>query len=464
MWFSALLALALQASPDAGLDPSVAKALITEAVDSRGAYGLLTRLVDATGPRLSGSPGAERAVTWGVEQLQASGLEVRKEPVRVPVWERGTERGEVLAAPGRPGSPLALTALGGSPGTPPGGIEAELVEVSSLAELRDRGASVKGRVVFFNHAMAVPADYRRFGELRTKGPAEAAKLGAVAALVRSLATASFRSPHTGSTQFGEGARRIPAAAIALEDAELLHRLLAKGPVRVRLELGCQNLPDATSFDVVADLRGRERPEEVVLVGAHLDSWDLATGAQDDGAGVALVVEAARLLAKLPARPRRTVRFVLFMNEENGLRGAKTYAADQGGDIGRHVAAMEFDSGAGRPLGVAVKAGPGGAAIVERWLPPLVSLGAGVLLPDEAGGADLTPLAPARVPVVQVVQDMSRYFDIHHSAADTLDKVDAEAFSRTSGAATWLIYALAESPEVLARPPAPPPAAASGTGR
>jgi len=464
MWLAALLALTLKAAPDNGLDPSVAQKLITEAVDSRGAYALLTQLVDATGPRLSGSPGADRAVAWGVEQFQALGLEARKEPVLVPVWVRGVERGEVLGAPGRPATPLALTALGGSPGTPPGGIEAEVVEVSSLAELRDRGASVKGRVVFFNHSMAVAADYKRFGELRSKGPAEAAKLGALAALVRSLATASLRSPHTGAAQFPAGGRSIPAAAISVEDAELLHRLLAKGPVRVHLELGCKILPDATSFDVVAELRGRERPEEVVLVGAHLDSWDLATGAQDDGAGVAVVVEAAKLLAKLPVRPRRTVRFVLFMNEENGLRGAKTYAADHGADVDRHVAAMEFDAGAGKPLGVAVKAGPGGAAIVERWLPPLVPLGAGVLSGEEAGGADLTPLAPARVPVVQLIQDSSRYFDIHHSAADTLDKVDPEAFSKTSGAATWLIYALAESPEVLPRPPAPPPAAASGTGQ
>jgi carboxypeptidase Q len=463
MWLPTLVALALQAAPDAGLDPSVAPTLITEAVDSRGAYGLLSQLIDATGPRLSGSPGADRAVTWAVEQFQALGLDVRKEAVRVPVWVRGVERGEVLGAPGRPATPLALTALGGSPGTPPRGVEGNVVEVSSLAELRERGAAVKDRVVFFNHSMSVAADYKRFGELRSKGPAEAAKLGAVAALVRSLATASLRSPHTGSAQFPEGARRIPAAAISLEDAELLHHLLGRGPVRVRIELGCRNLPDATSFDVVAELRGRERPEEVVLMGAHLDSWDLATGAQDDGAGVALVVEAARLLAKLPLHPRRTVRFVLFMNEENGLRGAKTYAADHGADVDRHVAAMELDSGSGRPLGVAVKAGPGGAAIVERWLPPLVPLGAGVLLPDEAGGADLTPLAPARVPVVQLVQDTSRYFDIHHSAADTLDKVDREAFSKTSGAATWLIYALAESPEVLPRPPAPPPTAASGTG-
>jgi len=463
MWTAALLAVAL-AAPEPGLDPTVAHALISEAVDSRGAHADLTRLVDEVGPRLSGSAGAERAVVWALDQFRAMGVEARREPVLVPVWVRGTERGEVLAAAGRPGSPLALTALGGSPGTPKGGIEGQVVEISSLAELQEKGAAVKGRVVFFNHAMGVPGDYRKFGELRTKGPAAAGKLGAVAALVRSLATATLRSPHTGSTRFEEGAHLIPAAAISVEDAELLHRLVARGPVRVRLELGCRILPEAMSSNVVADLAGREHPEEVVLLGAHLDSWDLASGAQDDGAGVALVLETARLLAKLPVRPRRTVRFVLYMNEENGLRGAKTYAAAHAAELARHVAAMEMDAGAGKPLGVAVKAGPGGGALVERWLPPLAAVGAGVLLPDEAGGADLSPLAAARVPVVSVMQDMSRYFDIHHSAADTLDKIDPEAFSKTSGAVVWVTYALAESAEVLPRPPAPAPGAASGTGQ
>jgi carboxypeptidase Q len=349
---------------------------------------------------------------------------------------------------------LALVALGGSPGTRKGGLQAEVVEVSSLAELQEKAAVVRGRIVFFNHAMAVAKDYRRFGELRTRGPSAAAKLGAVGALVRSLATASLRSPHTGTTDFKPGTAMIPAAAISVEDAEVLHRLLGAGAVRVHMALGCRNLPDAPSFNVVADLKGRERPEEVVLLGAHLDSWDLAVGAQDDGAGVALVIETARLLAALPERPRRSVRFVLFMNEENGLRGAKAHALANADQLTRYVAAMEFDAGAGRPLGVAVSAGADAAAVVKAWLPPLVPVGAGTLLDEEAGGADLTPLASAQVPLVSVVQDVTHYFDIHHSAADTLDKVDPEAFSQTSAAAAWVTYALAESLAVLPRPPAP----------
>jgi carboxypeptidase Q len=456
MLSAVLVALSLQAGPATGPEVAVANVLISQALESRGAYSLLTELVDRAGPRLSGSNGAEAAVAWTVESFRAMGVEVRRESVQVPVWVRGVEQGEVLAAPGRRAQPLALTALGGSPSTAKGGLVAEVVEVSSLAEVRERGALIRGRIVFFNHAMAVAKDYERFGELRSKGPAEAAKFGAVGALVRSLATASFRSPHTGATQFNEAKARIPAAAISVEDAELLHRLLAGGPVQVRLELGCHVLPDAASSNVVAELRGRERPEEVVLLGAHLDSWDLAVGAQDDGAGVALVMETARLLAGLAERPRRTVRFVLFMNEENGLRGAKAYAAMHVAELPRYVAALEVDEGAGRPLGVAVKAGVGGEALVERWLPPLVRVGAGVLLKEDAGGADLTPLADSRVPLVSVVQDVTHYFDIHHSAADTLDKVDPVAFSQTSAAVAWLAYALAESVGNLPRPD--PPAA------
>ncbi|MGO9832401.1 MAG: M20/M25/M40 family metallo-hydrolase [Myxococcaceae bacterium] len=448
-----LIALVLQAAPT--VDSSAAAGtLISQAQKSKGAYTLLTDLVDHVGSRLSGSKGAEAAVAWAIAQFAAFGLEARREPVLVPVWVRGVEEGEVLATPGRRQQVLALTALGGSPGTPKAGLEAEVVEVSSLAQLQERGATVKGRIVFFNHTMAVAGDYRRFGELRTKGPAAAAKLGAAGALVRSLATASIRSPHTGQTQFSKGEIAIPAAAISVEDAELLHRLISVGPVRVRVVLGCRLLPEVMSANVVADLPGREHPEEVVLVGAHLDSWDLAVGAQDDGAGVALVIETARLLSGLKERPRRTVRFVLFMNEENGLRGAKAYALAHASELGHHVAAMELDEGAGRPLGVAVKAGMGASALVEAWLPPLIPLGAGSLLQQEAGGADLTPMASAQVPLVSVVQDATHYFDIHHSAGDTLDKVDPDAFSQTSAAVTWVTYALAESQAVLPRPDLP----------
>jgi Zn-dependent M28 family amino/carboxypeptidase len=242
----------------------------------------------------------------------------------------------------------------------------------------------------------------------------------------------------------------------VEDAELLHRLLTGGgPVRVRLVLGCRELPEVESSNVVAEIKGRERPEELVLISAHLDSWDVGAGAHDDGAGVVMVMEAARLLAKQKPAPRRTVRVVLFMNEENGLRGAKAYAEAHAAELPRHVAALELDAGGGKPLGVAFRAGEGAEELVRPWLSPLVGLGAGTVLVAEAGGADLTPLLPARVPFFGIKQDGSHYFDVHHTHADTLDKVDPEALAKSTAAAAWLTYVMAELPGTLARPPAPP---------
>lgn len=226
-------------------------------------------------------------------------------------------------------------------------------------------------------------------------------------------------------------------------------------MKVELRLGCQSLPDVDSFNVVAEVKGREKPREVVLLGAHLDSWDVGTGAHDDGAGVVMVMETARLLATLKPAPRRTVRVVLFMNEENGLRGGKAYAQAHAAELPEHVAALEMDAGGGRPIGVMLRAAPGGDELVRPWLRPLEALGAGSVLAGEASGADISPLVPARVPLVALRVDSSRYFDIHHSEADTLDKVDPKDLARSTAALAWLGYALAEAPGVLPRPEAPP---------
>ena len=439
-----LLALLLAASPS--VSPDVARALVGGALTDGVAYARLQELTDSIGPRLSGSPGAEAAVQWAVKRLGEDGLAARLEPVKVPHWVRGEESGEILAAPGIAAHPLALTALGDSVG---GSATAEVIEAGSLAQVEALGDAVRGKIVFFNHAMSTPAGYGDSIGLRTHGPAAAAKAGAVAAVMRSLSTASLRSPHTGTTIYDPGGPRIPAAALSVEDAELLHRLLQRGPVRLRLSLGCRILPDADSANVVADVRGREKPEEVVLIAAHLDSWDLAQGANDDGAGVAMVMAAGRLIAALPQRPRRTVRVVLFMNEENGLAGGKAYAAAHQGELQRHVAALEADSGAGRPLAVRVHAGNGAAALLSPWLAPLRSLDLGVEDGD-ASGADLGPLDPAQVPLVAVHPDTTRYFDIHHSAADTLDKIDPESLAKNAAAVAVVAWALAEMPQALPR--------------
>ena len=433
-----------------------AERLVGPALTEGHAWRRLAELTDGIGPRLSGSEGGEAAVQWALRSFKADGVKAWLEPVKVPRWVRGEERAELLGSERFRGRPLTVMALGGSAPTPAEGITGEVVQVFSLEELARLGDKVKGRIVLFNHTMEKPEDYGRFAPLRSRGPSAAAKAGAVAALVRSLATASLSTPHTGATRFEAGVTPIPAASVTVEDAQLLHRLLeGGGPVRVRLVLGCKDLPEVDSSNVLAEIRGREKPEEIVLISAHLDSWDVGTGAHDDGAGVVMVMEAARLLARQKPAPRRTVRIVLFQNEENGLRGARAYAEAHAAELPRHVAALEMDAGGGKPVGVAFRAGEGAADLVKPWLSPLVGLSAATVVPQEAGGADLTPMLPARVPFFGIRQDGSRYFDYHHTHADTLDKVDPEALAKTTAALTWLTYAMAEMPGTLARPAAPP---------
>jgi len=439
---------------DTGPSLQVAERLIGAALTEGHAYARLAELTDGVGQRLSGTEGADAAVRWAKKSFEADGVKVWLEPVKVPRWVRGEGSGRVLASERTRGHTLSLLALGGSVGTPEGGISAEVVEVRSFEEVAALGDKVKGKVVFFNHDMAQAQDYGRAAGLRTRGASVAAKGGAVGMLIRSLSTASLRTPHTGAMRYDEGVPEIPAAAVSVEDAELLHRLLAGGPVKVELKLTCKSLPDTDSFNVVAEVKGREKPREVVLLGAHLDSWDVGTGAHDDGAGVTMVMETARLLARLERAPRRTVRVVLFMNEENGLRGGRAYAEAHAAELGEHVAALEMDSGGGRPLGVVLRAGAGGDALLSPWMQPLAALGANAFLPGEAGGADISPLLPARVPFVGVRVDASRYFDVHHSEADTLDKVDPKDLAHSTAALAWVSYVLAEVPGVLPRPEAP----------
>jgi carboxypeptidase Q len=428
---------------------AAAQRLIDAARDQGQSFAILQHLTDHIGPRLSGSAGAEEAVRWTRQRLADMGLRAWTEPVRVPHWVRGEESGEVVSPRAHR---LVLTALGGSPGTPAEGLTAEVVEVTSLDALRALPeAAVKGRIVLFNRAMTTAADYGTHSPMRTRGPAEAARRGAVAALVRSLGTLSARLPHTGATQFAEGDVRIPAAAVTAEDAELLHRLLAgPEPVRVRLALTCRDLGEADSANVLAELPGREKPDEIVLIGAHLDSWDLGTGAIDDGAGVAMVMESLRLLKALGLTPRRTVRGVLFMNEENGLRGGRAYAAAHAAELPRHVLAMETDSGAGRPSGVSARVGPGGMERVKGLMSLVQSIG-GTDVQEGGGGADLIPLLPAGVPQIGLRHDGREYFHWHHTAADTLDKVDPGLLAAGAARLAVLAYAAAEDPDPLPRP-------------
>jgi hypothetical protein len=434
-------------------DPGTPAARLTGAALAGGqAYATVSSLADRVGQRLPGSPAADRAVKWALETMQALGLKnVHKEPVQVPRWVRGDATAE-LVAPAL--LPLHAVALGGSVGTVPAGITGEVVEVSSIDELKALGDRVKGKIVLYNKRMVRTATGEGYGQavgLRGRGAVEAARFGAVAALIRSVGTGAYRLPHTGATRYENDVAKIPYAALAAEDAEHLHRLLAQGDkVQVRLKLGAHAAGEVTSYNVIGEVPGREKPEEIVLLGAHLDSWDLGTGALDDGAGCAIVLETARLVTALGLQPRRTLRVVLFMNEENGLSGARAYAKQHQAELARHVAAMEADSGAGRPIGLQASGGPQGAALVARWAAPLTGFLDAQVRPAEFGGADLIPLQAGAVPVLEVNQDMSSYFDWHHTAADTVDKIDPVDLSLAVAAFAGLAHAAADSQEVLPR--------------
>jgi carboxypeptidase Q len=450
------LALVLLAAPQPPA-PSTFESLVGRALTDGATMATATDLADRIGPRLIGSEGAAEAVRWAVTQFQAAGVPVRLERVKVTRWIRGEERGEVLPGPGWHGGPLALTALGGSAPTPAGGVEAEVVEVTSLEALAT--APVQGRIVYFHHRMSSWEGYTQASELRSYGPVNAAARGAVATMVRSAGTASLRSPHTGAAIFRAGDRAIPAVALATEDADAIHRLLQAGPVRVRLQLGCRTEPDVESANVVAEIRGREKPVEVVLLGAHLDSWDLAVGAQDDGAGVAMVLETARLISRMRPGPRRTVRFVLFMGEELGGAGSRAYADAHASEL--HVAALEVDAGAGRPLSVYFRGGEGSESFLGPLVRPLAALGVDPTPRNHTlYGQDLKALARKRgLPTIHLWQDPAHYFDVHHSAADTVDKIDPVALAQSAAATAWLTWSLADAAGTLAPPPIEPPAPA-----
>jgi hypothetical protein len=354
----------------------------------RRTYATLRELCRRAPRRLSGSPAAAAAVTWARQTMQAAGLEeVRLEPCTVPRWERGdVELLKLTAPPQAAGERLPILALGGSVPTPAGGVTAEVLQVQSLRELEERAAEVPGKIVFFNRAFQPRVNtFRAYGEAvdqRSRGPALAARLGALAAVVRSMTPDLDDVPHTGGMRNPTDADPIPAAAVSTLGAERIAALLREGPVRLHLRLSCRTLPDEPSFNVVGELKGREAPEEVVLLGAHLDSWDVGEGAHDCGAGCCQVIEALRLLKGLELRPRRTLRVVLFMNEENGLGGARAYAdaraaAEEGG---AHVLAIESDRGGFSPRGFTTNAGPGSRPSLEALVRLLQPLGADRLIP------------------------------------------------------------------------------------
>jgi len=414
----------------------------------------LTRsLVDEVGPRPSGSEADARAIDWAIRQMKAAGLQrVHPEPFASPRWQRGEEWAEIVSpVPQR----LAIAALGPSVGTPPGGAEGEVVEVASLQALEQLDpAAVKGRIVFLNVPMQRTRGfegYHAVAPLRRNGPAAAARKGAVAFLIRSLTASSARLPHAGSFRVDPGVPGIPSAALAVPDAELLHRAIARGvPVRVRLHLGCRVLPEGRSANVVGEIPGGGAAGEIVLLGAHLDSWDLGQGALDDAAGVAMVLVAARSISA----PRRTVRVVLFNNEEAGLGGARAYAEQHRAELDRHVLALEMDHGTSPVFYQSVLAAPGPAAdaAIRELGAALKPFGLPEIIRGKDHGADLGPLRAAGVPVAMLAQDSSTYFDAHHSADDTMDRVEAASLEQVTAVVTAFARAAANGKGDLGRIP------------
>jgi hypothetical protein len=415
-----------------------------------GAYKKLAFLTDRIGNRLSGSAALERAVAWAVDAMKADGHDVRTDPVQVPHWVRHQESAELTAPIA---APLHILGLGGASATPPGGIEAPIVRVTSFEALDALGPdAVKGKIVFFDHPMQ-GTHYDEAVAYRNNGPTRASRMGAAAALVRTVTAHSLRSPHTGHTRFDETSPAIPAAAISIEDAELIARLVAAGDtVTVHLTMGAETLPPAPSANVIGELRGREHPDEVVLIGAHIDSWDVGQGAHDDGAGCVTVMQALTVLRRLDLVPRRTIRVVLFTNEENGLAGARDYFRTHAAELPQHVAALESDSGGFAPVGFQVHVlGRGRDETIAQ-----VADIAGLLAPIHAtkveagfGGTDAEESTGDYVPQIGLDVDESTYFDYHHSQADTLDKVDPEKLRDDVAAMAVMAYVLADMPERLA---------------
>ncbi len=431
------------------------KQLQQAALESDYAWKQVAHLANNIGPRLSGSAQAAKAVEYVAAELKRLGLEVRTEKVMVPHWVRGEETAALVEFPGMAEGTtqkLVLCALGGSVATPPEGLTAEVVVVKDFDELNSLGREkIAGKIVVFDHAFdEAMAAQGRSGEAygqavvyRSDAASASARLGAVAALIRSVGGADYRLPHTGAMHYAEDAPKIPAGALAAEDAMLLSNLAPQGKLRMHLTLTPQTLPDVESYNVIGDLKGSAHPEQVVIVSGHLDSWDLGTGAIDDGAGVAVSMQVANLVKQLKLQPKRTIRVIAWMNEENGLRGGKGYAEAHAAELPNHVGAIETDGGADHPVGINVK----GSAELKAALAPvgkiLQSQGAGILDRVEHAGADISPLLPTGMPQFSPIQDGRRYFHYHHTAADTLDKIVPRELAETASINAVLAYALGE---------------------
>ncbi len=424
---------------------AVADRIIDAALADSSAYERLGLLVDGFGHRFSGSESLERALDWILEEMQHDGLEnVRGEEVMVPRWIRG-EESAVLLEP-RVKS-LPMLSLGGSVATPPEGVTGEVLVVGSFDELEARAGEAEGKIVLFN----VPfTTYGRTVRYRGRGAIAAAQVGAVASMIRSVTPHSLSTPHTGAMGYNDSVPRIPHVALTVEDAELLQRMADRGErIVVRLSLSARQEPDVPSRNVMGELVGSERPDEVVVMGGHIDSWDVGQGAMDDGGGCVVAWEAVRLLQRLGLRPRRTVRVVMWTNEENGLRGGRAYRDAHRGQLDRHVLAIESDGGVFEPRGFGFSGSDEALAIVRQIGSLLERIGAGTVT-EGGGGADIWPIMQEGVPGMGLRVEGERYFWYHHTEADTLDKLDPREMALCVAAMAVMAYVAADLPEPLPR--------------
>ncbi len=431
-----------------GLDDTyrpAADKLIDAALADNDGYAKLAYLCDRIGNRLSGSESLDKAIAWGAEQMKRDGLENVVTPrVKVPHWVRGNESASIVEPVKKP---LTILGLGGSIATPKAGITAQVVPVANFAELERKGrAAVAGKIVLYN---APWEGYGRTVAYRHGGASRAAALGAVAVLVRSVTPVSLQSPHTGAMEYEGSSPKIPAAAVTIEDATLIQRLTDSGVnVTVHLMMEAKTLPDADSANVIGEIPGRELPKEIVVIGGHIDSWDVGAGAQDDGSGIITCLQAAALIKKLGLQPRRTLRVVFWTNEENGGAGGKAYREWAGDTVKNHVAAIEMDGGAEKPLGFGISAGNNTAsalAHIKDIGKLLERIDAGGIEAG-GGGADIGPIMHDGVPGLGVRTVGTHYFDWHHTRADTTDKVKLEDFRLNIASMAVMAYILADMPE------------------
>ena len=422
-----------------------ANRIIDAAVRDSSAWSRLAEMTEKFGNRLSGTPALEQTIDWVIDRMKEDGLQnVRGERAMVPVWVRGEESAQMV----KPRiQNLPMLGLGGSIATAPGGITADVLVVGSFSDLTAKAAQASGKIVLFD----VPfSNYGETVQYRARGAVAAAKVGAVGALVRSVTPYSQRTPHTGGMSYDSTVRRIPAAAITVEDAEMMHRLVDRGErVRVKLTMSAKTLPDAPSRNVMGEIVGSEKPDEVVVFGGHIDSWDVGRGAMDDGGGVVVAWEAVRLLKRLGLKPKRTIRVVGWTNEENGGRGGQAYRDAHKTEVEKHVLAIESDGGVFKPQGFSFSGSDAALDVLKEIASLLARIDAGTIVKGGAG-ADVGPIVALGVPGLGLNVDGTKYFWYHHTEADTIDKLDPNDMARCVATMAVMAYVAADMPEPLPR--------------